>query len=65
MKKTVFYSLMCISLSFTSIAIVNGQASVDPGDGNRTVCCQMEEVYCMDHHGNAWANSIERPGSTC
>lgn len=52
MKKTVFYSLMCISLSFTSTTIVNGQASVDPGDGNRTVCCQMEEVYCMDHLGN-------------
>ncbi|PSL04856.1 hypothetical protein CLV48_10430 [Cecembia rubra] len=43
------------------------QSSVDPGDGTRWICCQVNfEHYCMDMLGNAWNQDVKRIGvDTC
>lgn len=65
MKKIIFGFVLCGSF-ISTISKVNGQASVDPGEGSKWVCCQVQyEAYCTDMYGGAWANSIRVPGQTC
>ena len=65
MKKIIFGFSLCGSF-FWTLASVNGQASVDPGDGPKWVCCQVaEESYCTDMAGNRWNSYIRREGQSC
>lgn len=29
------------------------------------ICCQQTDEFCTDRLGNAWADSIEKPGPVC
>jgi hypothetical protein len=54
-------SLFCFQLG------ANAQASVDPGDGTKWICCQVTyENFCTDMSGTVWSSDVQRFGvETC
>jgi hypothetical protein len=66
--KKLFFGLAFLG----SVLLINGNAKAqesEPGEGGggsgQKICCQLTGAFCQDKYGNAYADSIEKPGPYC
>ena len=60
-----FWGAMAFSNTITIAQTDPGDPGMGGGETRGKICCQQIGSFCQDRFGNAYADSIEKPGPYC